>query len=230
MIPLMLIGCTPLGLHLIRNVPSSNPSNRPTQIVRYLVVTDNAIYAEHYIGSLEYYPTPDVKSPVFEWTLQLCSAIAYLHGLNYAHCQVTPYNVLVGKGGSELLLCDFGTVQCVDIPCPTFHEEYGAPENAITAHQTSEDWPEYRPCHAADVYTLGLMTWFMQNGGKPIPKNYIWLEHPSYGYRLDAIHSHLDIVDFTGLQLVEFMRACWAPSVSRPISKDLLDRLPTMRE
>jgi serine/threonine protein kinase len=198
--------------------------------VRYLAVTDNAIYAEHYIGSLEYYLTPDMKPPVFEWTLQLCSAIAYLHGLNYAHCHVTHYNVLVGKGGSELLLGDFGTVECVDTPCRMKDDGYGTPENAITTHQTIEDFSEYHPCHATDVYMLGLVTWFMQNGGKPIPKNYIWLPYPDgYGYYIHAIHSHLDIVDFTELQLVEFMRACWAPSVSRPTSKDLLDRLPTMR-
>ncbi|KAF8494797.1 kinase-like domain-containing protein [Gautieria morchelliformis] len=198
-------------------------------IVRYLAVTDNAIYAEHYIGSLEYYLTPDMKPPVFEWTLQLCSAIAYLHGLNYAHCQVSPYNVLVGKGGSELLLGDFGTVECAGTPCDKA-DEYGAPENAITQHQTSEDLSEYRPCRATDVYTLGLVTWFMQNGGKPIPHNYIWFPDSSgFPLYLDAIHSHVDIVDFTGLQLVEFMRACWAPSVSRPTSKDLLERLPTMR-
>ena len=199
-------------------------------IVRFLAVTDNAIYAEHYIGSLEYYLSPDMKPPVFEWTSQLCSAIAYLHGLNYAHCQVSPYNVLVGKGGSELLLGDFGTVEGADTPCDMIDDEYGAPENAITTHQTSEDLSEYRPCHATDVYTLGLMTWFMQNGGKPIPKNYIWFMDPGgFPLYLDAIHSHLDIVDFTGLQLVELMRACWAPSVSRPTSKELLDRLPTMR-
>jgi serine/threonine protein kinase len=197
-------------------------------IVRYLAVTDNAIYAEHYIGSLEYYLTPEMKPPVFEWTLQLCSAIAYLHGLNYAHCQVSPYNVLVGKGGSELLLGDFGTVECADTPCDMV-DEYGPPENAITTHQTTEDRSEYRPCHATDVYTLGLVTWFMQNGGKPIPNNVIFASDPDGYYYIDAIHSHLDMVDFTGLQLVEFMRACWAPCVSRPTSKDLLDRLPTMR-
>jgi serine/threonine protein kinase len=197
-------------------------------IVRYLAVTENAIYAEHYIGSLEYYLTPDVKPPVFDWTLQLCSAVAYLHGLNYAHCQVSPYNVLVGKGGSELLLGDFGTVECADTPCGMI-DEYGPPENVITAHQATEEMAEYHPCHATDVYALGLMTWFMQNGGKPIPKNYILALRPDGCYRLDAVHSHLDMVDFTGLRFVEFMRACWAPCVSRPTSEELLDCLPTMR-
>ena len=53
----------------------------------------------------------------------------------------------------------------------------------------------------------------MQNGGKPIPHNYIWfLNLCGFSLYLDAIHSHLDIVDFTGLQLVEFMRACWEPN------------------
>ncbi|KAF8468750.1 kinase-like domain-containing protein [Gautieria morchelliformis] len=199
-------------------------------IVRYLAVTDNAIYAEHYIGCLEYYLAPDMKPPVFEWTLQLCSAVAYLHGLNYAHCQVTPYNVLVGKGGLELLLGDFGSVDFVDAQCDMVsNDAYGPPELIITQHQTSEDLPEYRPCHATDMYMLGLVTWFMQNGGKPIPKNYIWLEDPDGYPYIDANPSHLDIVDFTGLQLVHFMRACWAPCDSRPTSKELLDRLPAMR-
>ncbi|KAF8494798.1 kinase-like domain-containing protein [Gautieria morchelliformis] len=200
-------------------------------IVRYLAITDNAIYAEHYIGCLEYYLTPDMKPPVFEWTLQLCSAVAYLHGLNYAHCQVFPYNVLVGKGGLELLLGDFGTVDSVDTKCGMIsNDAYGPPENIITPEQTSEDLSEYRRCDASDVYTLGLVTWFMQNGGKPIPNNYTWLDPLNDYTYLEVTPSHLDVVDFTGLQLVEFMRACWAPSVSRPTSKDLLDRLPTMRE
>jgi hypothetical protein len=54
--------------------------------------------------------------------------------------------------------------------------EYVPLEYSITAHRTLLDIPVgagVMPCHATDVYTLGLMTWFMQNGDKTISNNYI---------------------------------------------------------
>ena len=193
-------------------------------IVRYLAVTDNCIYTELYLASLESYLTPDIEPPVFEWTFQLCSALAYLHGLGFAHCDVRPHNILVASGGSEILLNDFGTVTRAHMPCG-FADEHSPQECTITAHQTSADLQEH-PADAVDVYSLGLIVWFIQNGGKAIPANKTWAHEDDIDY-LDAIHSHLDIVDFTGLQLADFMQECWAPRASRPTSRELLDRLTT---
>ena len=211
------------GFHLehtfLRSIKPVHPN-----IVHYLAVTDNCIYTKLYLSSLESYLTPDIKPPVFEWTSQLCSALAYLHGLGFAHCDVRPNNILVGSGGSEILLGDFGTVTRAHMPCEIV-DEHSPQECSLTVHQTLADLQEH-PADAADVYSLGLIVWFMQNGGKAIPANNIWVWKNDWDY-LDAIHSHLDIVDFTGLQLAEFMQACWAPRASRPTSRELLDRLTT---
>ena len=193
-------------------------------IVHYLAVTDNCIYTKHYIGSLERYLTPDIKPPVSEWMSQLCSALAYLHGLGFAHCDLHPHNILVGNGGSTVLLSDFGTVTRAHMPCGTT-DDHSPPECNITVHQTLADVQEH-PADAVDVYSLGLIAWFIQNGGKAFPTNNIWgwqLED-GYGF-LDAIHSHLDIVDLAELQLADFIRECWAPRASRPTARELSDRL-----
>ena len=199
-------------------------------IVHYLAVTDNCIYTEHYIGSLERYLTPDIKPPVFEWMSQLCSALAYLHGLGFAHCDLRPHNILVGNGGSDLLISDFGTVTRAHMPCKIVDDD-SPPECSITFHQTLADVQEY-PADAADVYLLGSIVWYIQNGGKAIPANHIWGWKNGYdlydGYDfLDVIHSHLEIIDLAGLQLTDFIRECWAPRASRPTARELSDRLTT---
>ena len=194
--------------------------------MHYLAVTDNCIYTELYLGSLESYLTPDIKPPVFEWMSQLCRALAYLHGLGFAHCDVRPNNILVGSGGSEILLSDFGTVTRAHMPCAVV-DDHSPQECRITIHQTLADLQEH-PADAADVYSLGLIVWFMQNGGKAIPTNNIWVWENNSDY-LNAIHSHLDIFDFTGLQLAEFMQECWAPRASRLTARELLDRLTTIQ-
>jgi serine/threonine protein kinase len=173
------------------------------------------------LGSLEHYLKPEMKPPVFEWTLQLCDALAYLHGLDCAHNQLYPCNVLVAGGGSELQICDFGTVTRAN------EHDFGsyptAPELAITQQQTSADWQNPKG-HLCDVYSLGLLTWFMQHGGKETPHNYVWQDGS-----LVAIHSHLDMLNVTGLQLDNFMRTCWAHHKSRPTSGVLLERLRAMQ-
>ena len=111
----------------VRTVKPVHPN-----IVQYLAVIDNCIYTEHYIGSLERYPTPDIKPPVFEWTSQLCSALAYLHGLGFAHCDLRPHNILVGSGGSTVLISDFGTVTRAHMPCKIVDDDI-PPECSITS-------------------------------------------------------------------------------------------------
>ena len=199
----------------LRTVKPAHPN-----IVRYMAITDNCIYTEHHIGSLECYLTPDIKPPVLEWTTQLCSALAYLHVLGFAHCDLRPHNILVGSGGSELLISDFGIVTRAHMPCLT-RDDNTPPECAITVHQTAEELQEH-PSDATDVYCLGLIVWFMQNGGKAIPTNYITAWKDDWGIYLDALPSHLDIVDLRGLQLEDFIRECWSPCASRPTATELL--------
>ena len=106
----------------LRTVKPGHPN-----IVQCLAVTDNYIYTERYIGSLERYLTPDTKPPAFEWTSQLCSALAYLHGLGFVHCDSCPHNILVGSGGSTVLLSVFGTVTCAHMPCKII-DDHSPPE------------------------------------------------------------------------------------------------------
>lgn len=94
-------------------------------------------------------------------------------------------------------------------------------------YQTLADVQEY-PADAADVYLLGSIVWYIQNGGKAIPENDIWGWENGYDF-LDVIHSHLDIVDLAGLQLTDFIRQCWAPRAFRPTARELSDRLTNNR-
>jgi serine/threonine protein kinase len=195
-------------------------------IVRYFAVTDDLLFMEyHSFGSLEAYLKPDIQPPVLRWTIQLCSALVYLHDLGYAHNQVYPCNILVASGGNTLKLCDFETV--------TLDRNFvggsypNAPEVDQAFYHCSDD-PELWTIRGdlADVYSLGLIVWFLQNGGADAPDNRILTYEDDCPYaRVDGVRSHLDILDVSALFLGDLMRMCWVPQTNRLTSREALDHL-----
>ena len=136
MILIILIKCTCPSLHFILwNISFFAPSNQFTRILWVkAVVIDNCIYTELHIGSLGRYLTPDIKLPVFEWTVVQRTGISSRVGF----CTHRPHNIIVGGGGSTILLTDFGTVTSAHMACQII-DNHSFPECSITAHQTSRN-------------------------------------------------------------------------------------------
>jgi serine/threonine protein kinase len=200
-------------------------------IIRYFAVTDCFLFMEcHPLGSLEAYVKPNVCPPVLRWAIQLCSALVYLHDLGYAHNQVYPCNILVASGGNTLKLCDFGTVTLAQDFVGGSYPNSPEVEKAFNA---SSDDPELWTIRGdlSDVYSLGLIIWFLQNGGAEPPDNRILMYDDGCPYpRVVGARSHLDILDVSGLCLGDLMQMCWVPQTNRPTSRGVLDHLVSMDE
>jgi hypothetical protein len=83
----------------------------------------------------------------------------------------------------------------------------------------------------SDVYSLGLIMWFLQNGGAEPPNNiidiidiYVDDGGPFPRFHQD-LRSHNVILDISNLFLGDLMRMCWVPQTSRFTSRGLLDHL-----
>jgi serine/threonine protein kinase len=146
-------------------------------IVRYLAVTDDFLFMEYLpLGTLQDYLKPNIQYPVLRWSIQLCSALVYLHDLGYGHSQVFPCNVLVASGGDVLKLCDFGTATLAqDFASGSYPRDY----QALLVDIRCPDGPEVRDVRGdlCDVYSLGLLIWLFQHGGEDLPAN--WITDPS---------------------------------------------------
>jgi serine/threonine protein kinase len=198
-------------------------------IVQYFAVTDDFLFMEyHPLGSLEAYLKPDAQPPVLRWTIQLCSALVYLHDLGYAHNQVYPCNILVASGGNALKLCDFETVTLgQDFVGGTYPND---PEVERAFHS---DDPELYTIRGdlSDVYSLGLIMWFLQNGGAEPPDNRLLTYDDGCPYpRFVGAFSHHDILDISGLFLGDLMRLCWVPQNNRLTSREVMAHLLKTRE
>jgi hypothetical protein len=146
-------------------------------------VTENYIFTEDCsLGSLEEYLQPDTIVPVVAWATQLCGALSYLHSKGLAHSHLFPSSVQVAEGGKSLRL---GNLE----PVVGFAR-----------------MPQSLEAFASNVYSLGNLFWFIENGGKANPDH--------------AMPSPVE-----GLQLGDLVLRCWADVDARPSSHELLEVL-----
>jgi serine/threonine protein kinase len=153
-------------------------------LLRQFAATENYIFTEHCpLGSLEEYLQPDTIVPVVAWATQLCSALSYLRSEGFAHGRLVPSSVQVAEGGKSLRL--------------------GNLESVVRFAGTPPDLD----AHACDdVYKLGCLFLFIENGGKPNK-------------------DHTMPVSVQSLQLGDPISRCWAGVDVRPSSHKLLEVL-----
>lgn len=126
----------------------------PLEPRRFLVVMEygGPRTLQHLLDEKGNLGTPDVC----RFGRQLASALHYCHRSNVLHLDVKPSNVLVN--GGDCKLADFGSSALRGTKpkvCGTV--QYMAPE-VLTGQ---------RPDFSADVYSLGVVLWQMQSGGRP---------------------------------------------------------------
>ena len=51
---------------------------------------------------------PFQEAQVIDWFVQLCLALSYAHGRKVLHRDIKPQNIFLSRGGTNLLLGDFG--------------------------------------------------------------------------------------------------------------------------
>lgn len=108
---------------------------------------------------------------IHELVEEILIALEYLHGLQIAHCDLKPENVLIRtKNPLDTVLCDFGSTTSMggmtaiegivggSIP-------YSAPESAI--HHVS---------NARDYWSLGVIVYEAATGGHPLRVDGEWLD------------------------------------------------------
>ena len=115
---------------------------------------------------------------------QILEAVAYAHGLNIVHCDITPDNVLI-FADNQLRLADFGIAKVAQRTVKGSGSGtvgFMAPEQAMG-----------RPSPKSDVFSVGLIIYRMLAGRRP-EWPYDW---PPPGYQqLRRRHAHPDLIDF----------------------------------
>ncbi len=122
-------------------------------------------------GSLEDYVTlvgPRSPPQAAGLLLQLVDGLEAVHAGGVLHRDLKPQNVLVRNvsgGAPHLLLADFGIARrtignSASLTRPMGSLGYGAPEI----------WTDGVVTHAADIYGLGAIAWFLLTARHPVPK------------------------------------------------------------
>lgn len=107
--------------------------------------------------------TPDFDTAM-RWLLEILVGVSQLHGRDIVHRDLTPKNLLFGKGG-ELIVSDFGTVRHLDDETITNTADhlgsliYSAPEQAVEPHAAGT---------RADVYSVGQIAFLLCTGVPPL--------------------------------------------------------------
>lgn len=172
-----------------------------SNIVQYFEITGDYIFMEQcLLGSLDRYLRPGTHPPVIDWVNQLCEALVYIHSLGWAHNQLRPSNILLVNHCSQLKICDFSQV------------------TAITgnADGTRDSWDD-----AVDIFSLGIMMWFIQCGGESVPED-LW----SFDGTTEGVRS----LSTAGLQLTQIIDLCWSQVNVRPSAVILCGMLRELLE
>nr|WIL04240.1 serine/threonine protein kinase [Cedratvirus lena] len=109
------------------------------------------------------------KEQCYNYFLQLCSAVKYIHDANIAHFDIKPTNCLLKDG--VLKLCDFGFSCFSFVSNSDVRPTFGAPE---TYYIMSDSYRDVHPIYnktrhcakAADIWSLGETFFFMLTGKK----------------------------------------------------------------
>jgi tetratricopeptide (TPR) repeat protein/predicted Ser/Thr protein kinase len=109
-------------------------------------------------------PTTSVVTKI-DLMLQLCEAVAYVHGQLILHRDLKPGNVMVADGQVKLL--DFGTLKRLDVEAAdSLMTRSGM--RSVTLRYASPEYLDGRPVSTAtDVYSLGVILYRILSGRVP---------------------------------------------------------------
>jgi serine/threonine protein kinase len=115
---------------------------------------------------------------IHKWTLQLVSALKYLHSEGIIHRDLKPDNILV-TNGNDVKIADFGLAKIMNTIMPEQYDEYFfpmVPEYAQTAcgtknYMAPEVWNKHYD-DRSDVFSLGLILYVIATQRKVTNANF----------------------------------------------------------
>ena len=175
-------------------------------------------------------PLPDGR--VIQIILEICNALATIHGRGFAHMDIKPSNVILepeGDGGGESpVLIDFGSTKKIQkkaIPnakTVTASPAFAAPE-ALQQPGLSD--------LSCDIYSLGCLGYYLTSGYLPFPgATSIEVAWKQIHTQPTPLSKQLDMASYSG-ELVAVIESCMRKGVNeRPTSiseiRDALTRIP----
>lgn len=87
----------------------------------------------------------------------LCTALCYIHDLNWVHCDIKPSNIMLREGSNDVILMDFGIAKSVG------QENY---ISGTMAYMAPEQFKTVPVQIEVDIYSLGVTVFELLSGGK----------------------------------------------------------------
>ena len=116
--------------------------------------------------------------------LQLCDAVAYVHGQLILHRDLKPGNVLV-TGSGEVKLLDFGTLKRIDVQAADSLMTRAGLRSVTLRYASPELLAGHRVSTATDIYSLGLILHRLLAGA--LPPELPDLAHREFSVSLAAV-------------------------------------------
>jgi eukaryotic-like serine/threonine-protein kinase len=138
--------------------------------------------------------------------LELCSALAAVHGAGFAHRDIKPSNIFLTAEHAKLF--DFGVSSSIN---SAFGEVVFKPGNGYyAAPETFDSRTSRKADHRTDIYSMGVLIYRMVTGIKPV--------HPEFPTERGPIY--ISLLKTPGLAAV----------VGRAAAENPRDRFQTMKE